>query len=142
MRRSLISFMVFACAALAAFLIYPGMPAAAPSEVLVAQATVQERTQTRERITVRESSPTTSTTSSRTEIIVQEAPPPPRPEPPMGAPPDPGQVWVPGYWTWNNTWVWASGRWEQPPERTVTWVPGQWLRTDRGWVWQPGQWRQ
>ena len=72
MRRNLMSSMVLASAALAAFLACPEMPVAAPSEALLAQATMQEKVETREKTTVRESSPTTSTTSSRTEIIVQD----------------------------------------------------------------------
>jgi hypothetical protein len=74
-------------------------------------------------------------------VIVRQPPPPPREEVQV-APPSPGYVWVPGYWTWEgNTWGWVAGRWEQPPERMATWVPGQWIQRGEEWVWRAGHWQ-
>ena len=73
------------------------------------------------------------------EIIVRQPPPPPREEVRI-APPAPRQVWVPGYWTWNNDWVWVPGQVEKPPERMATWVPGQWSQRGNAWVWRSGHW--
>lgn len=74
-------------------------------------------------------------------VIVRQPPPPPRDEVQV-APPSPGYAWVPGYWTWeNNTWAWAAGRWERPPERMATWVPGQWVQRGDEWVWRAGHWQ-
>lgn len=73
------------------------------------------------------------------EITVRQPPPPPREEMRV-SPPSQGQIWVPGYWTWNNDWVWVEGRLENPPERMATWVPGQWNNRGDAWVWRPGHW--
>jgi len=77
------------------------------------------------------------------EVIVRQPPPPPREEVRI-APPSEADVWVPGYWNWNNNdWVWLQGRWQRPPEHRATWVPGQWTqRGERGelWAWRPGHW--
>jgi len=73
------------------------------------------------------------------EMTVPQPPPPPRAEVQL-PPPAPTSIWVPGYWTWNNGWVWVQGRWEQPPEHRVTWVPGQWVQQGNAWVWRPGYW--
>ena len=73
--------------------------------------------------------------------VVMTQPPPPLREEAMGTAPSVTYVWVPGYWTWNNGWVWTSGHWEVPPRNSVVWVPGQWIQTSRGWTWQPGRWQ-
>ncbi len=74
------------------------------------------------------------------EVYVPEAPPAPRSEV-AGAPPQTGDVWVPGYWTYSNSqWVWMPGHWQVPPQSGHTWVAGHWDRTSRGWVWTPGHW--
>lgn len=89
-------------------------------------------TTTHESIIIRQGSPLP-------EITVQQPPPAPREERRI-APPSPEQVWVPGYWTWNNDWVWVPGRVEKPPERMATWVSGQWSQRGDAWVWRPGHW--
>jgi hypothetical protein len=74
------------------------------------------------------------------EITVPQPPPPPREEMRM-PPPSQGQVWLPGYWSWNNNeWAWMPGRLEKPPERMATWVPGQWTQRGDAWVWRSGHW--
>lgn len=89
-------------------------------------------TLTRERTITIESTPAPG-------MLVPQPPPPPRAEVQV-PPPTSTYVWAPGYWTWNNGWVWIPGRWELPPERMVTWVPGQWAQLGHTWVWRPGHW--
>ena len=50
-------------------------------------------------------------------ISVNFAPPvlPVYVQPPI---PEPGYIWVPGYWSWDNSvgdYYWVPGTWEQPP---------------------------
>lgn len=97
----------------------------------VAAQTTQTTVTTHEAIIVREGRPIP-------EITVRQPPPPPREEPRLAPPPS--QIWVPGYWTWNNDWVWVEGRVERPPERMATWVPGQWTQRGDAWVWRAGHW--
>src|SRR5262249_32622607 len=117
------------------------------SASLLAIATVPEQlwAQTREHTTTEETvtkTTTTTTTSPVTltrEIVGQHAPPPPRQE--VIVTPPAGKVWVSGTWTRdNNTWVWVSGRLEQPPEQKMAWVPGEWMTQGPNWVWHPGHW--
>jgi hypothetical protein len=94
-----------------------------------------------ERETTTQVSPTTPVVRPAATATVRQAPPPPREEF-QDVPPSPGHVWVPGYWTrGNNEWVWASGRWERPPERMATWVPGQWVQRGDTWLWRAGHWQ-
>jgi len=74
------------------------------------------------------------------EVIVTETPPTAQTEiiPPA---PAPDFVWVPGYWTWHNRWVWERGHYESSPHERAAWEPGHWERRHGGWVWEPGHWR-
>jgi hypothetical protein len=57
--------------------------------------------------------------------------------------PEPGDVWVPGYWWWSTSshhYVWVSGAWRNPPPEQV-WTPGQWVAsTPERYLWVPGFW--
>jgi hypothetical protein len=90
----------------------------------------------RETTIIRETAPS-SLPSDRT----VSQPPPAPPEETRGVAPSREHTWVPGYWAWNNGWVWHPGRWELPPQRATAWVPGQWVHTPSGWAWQPGYWQ-
>jgi YXWGXW repeat-containing protein len=55
-------------------------------------------------------------------IVVQQAPPPliVETQPP---PPSADQIWVGGYWNWDNQrYVWQAGRYSAPPRPDVVWV--------------------
>jgi hypothetical protein len=55
-------------------------------------------------------------------IAVPWAPPPMLVEAPP-PPPWPDARWTGGYWVWRDRWVWAPGRWAQPPQPQYHWVP-------------------
>ena len=72
--------------------------------------------------------------------VAGDEPPAPIPEY-IPASPDPGYVWIGGYWAWRGGWYWNAGRFARPPARGATWASGAWVRGARGWVWQGGHWR-
>jgi hypothetical protein len=72
--------------------------------------------------------------------MVEQAPPPPRGEV-VPVAPGPDYNWVPGYWTWNGTWIWLGGRWGIRPWHGAAWSSGHWARHGRGYIWIGGRWR-
>jgi YXWGXW repeat-containing protein len=78
---------------------------------------------------------------ARVGVVVGIAPPAPAIEV-VPAPPAPGYVWQPGYWSWNGVqYVWVPGVYVAPPFVHAVWVPGRWVRHGGGWVWAAGHWR-
>ncbi|MFO1477490.1 MAG: YXWGXW repeat-containing protein [Verrucomicrobiota bacterium] len=73
--------------------------------------------------------------------MVKDQPPPPQVEV-VGKPPRPDCVWMPGFWSWDNGWVWTSGCWGLPPTKDSVWVSGHWAHRGKGWVWVKGYWRK
>jgi len=72
-------------------------------------------------------------------VLVDWAPPPrlaenPSPMPYYGA------VWIGGYWIWQGTWVWASGRWAAPPSPRHTWVQPYYEHRQGKMLFIPGFW--
>ena len=67
--------------------------------------------------------------------------PPPLPvyvQPPC---PEPGYIWTPGYWAWNDgAYYWVPGTWVLPPEVGVLWTPGYWGWQEGAYFWHPGYW--
>lgn len=58
-------------------------------------------------------------------------------------PTQPGQVWVAGYWAWNNgQQQWIPGHWETPPQQGQVWMQPQYGRRGRGWTYRAGYWGQ
>lgn len=58
-------------------------------------------------------------------------------------PSQPGQVWVAGYWAWNNgQQQWIPGHWEAPPQQGQVWTQPQYGRRGRRWWYRPGYWGQ
>ena len=57
--------------------------------------------------------------------------------------PEPGYLWVPGYWAWSDEgdyYYWVPGTWVLPPEPGLLWTPGYWGWTDGVYVWHEGYW--
>jgi hypothetical protein len=67
--------------------------------------------------------------------------PPPLPvyvQPPC---PEPGYIWTPGYWAWNEgAYYWVPGTWVLPPEVGLLWTPGYWGWDDGVYFWHAGYW--
>lgn len=67
--------------------------------------------------------------------------PPPLPvyvQPPC---PEPGYLWTPGYWAWNDgAYYWVPGTWVQPPEVGLLWTPGYWGWDGGMYLWHAGYW--
>jgi hypothetical protein len=69
--------------------------------------------------------------------------PPPLPvyvQPPC---PEPGYLWVPGYWAWNDdddAYYWVPGTWVLPPQVGFLWTPGYWGWDEDAYVWHAGYW--
>jgi hypothetical protein len=69
--------------------------------------------------------------------------PPPLPvyvQPPC---PEPGYLWVPGYWAWNDddgAYYWVPGTWVLPPRVGFLWTPGYWGWDDDAYAWHAGYW--
>jgi hypothetical protein len=73
--------------------------------------------------------------------VVMVAPPPLREEV-IGVAPEPGYVWIAGYWSWvggRHEWVeghWARGR------PGYHWVRHSWARQGDGWRMHEGHWER
>jgi len=68
--------------------------------------------------------------------------PPPLPvydQPPI---PEPGYLWVPGYWAWDDDvgYYWVPGTWVLPPEPELLWTPGYWGWAGGLYLFHPGYW--
>ena len=49
-------------------------------------------------------------------------------------------VWIGGYWTWQDRWVWASGRWAAPPQPYLVWANPYYENRNGGVVFVTGHW--
>jgi WXXGXW repeat (2 copies) len=67
--------------------------------------------------------------------------PPPLPvyeQPPC---PDPGLMWVPGYWAYGpDGYYWVPGAWVPAPYEGALWTPGYWGWDAGFYAWHPGYW--
>ncbi|HEY2036176.1 MAG TPA: hypothetical protein VGG96_04120 [Steroidobacteraceae bacterium] len=67
--------------------------------------------------------------------------PPPLPvyvQPPC---PEPGYLWTPGYWAWNDgAYYWVPGTWVEPPDVGLLWTPGYWGWGGGLYMWHAGYW--
>jgi hypothetical protein len=68
--------------------------------------------------------------------------PPPLPvydQPPI---PEPGYMWTPGYWAWDDDtgYYWVPGTWVQPPQPDLLWTPGYWGWNDGVYGFHEGYW--
>lgn len=74
--------------------------------------------------------------------VVIQAPPAPRAE---AVPPRPNDqsVWVPGYWTWQNSdYAWMAGHWEVPPTPNAVWINPTWAPEGSAFRFYEGYWRR
>jgi hypothetical protein len=70
---------------------------------------------------------------------VSVAPPPPQVEV-IGEPPQPGYVWIGGYWNWvGGQHVWVRGHWSAP-RPGYHWVAHVWVHENGGWRLHEGHW--
>jgi hypothetical protein len=73
-------------------------------------------------------------------VIVREAPPPvlvERRPPPVST----TQIWIDGYWNWDNhRYIWVGGRYEAPPQADVIWVAPRYDHDPQGYRYTPGAW--
>jgi hypothetical protein len=68
-------------------------------------------------------------------------PPPPRVEV-YGVPPQPGYIWLGGYWNWTGSrHEWVAGHWERP-HPGERWVPHRWVHERDGWHLSQGHWER
>lgn len=73
---------------------------------------------------------------------VQYLPDPPESQEagPVGEPPQPNYVWVPGVWLWRQAdYVWRPGYWMAPQDNWV-WVPAHYTWAPGGYVFVSGYW--
>ena len=55
--------------------------------------------------------------------------------------PEPGYMWSPGYWSWDDgAYYWVPGAWVEPPEVGFLWTPGYWGWQGGGYFWHAGYW--
>ncbi len=55
--------------------------------------------------------------------------------------PEPGYIWVPGYWAYGpDGYFWVPGTWVEPPEVGLLWTPGYWGWEDDAYLWHAGYW--
>jgi len=76
-------------------------------------------------------------------ISVQLEPPelPVYDQPPI---PEPGYIWTPGYWAYDDSvgYYWVPGTWIEPPEVGLLWTPPYWGWSDGAYVFHTGYWGQ
>ncbi len=73
-------------------------------------------------------------------IYADEAPPP---LPDYDQPPIPaeGDIWTPGYWSWNGyEYFWVPGTWVAPPQPGYLWTPGYWAFIGGVYAFHRGYW--
>ncbi len=56
--------------------------------------------------------------------------------------PDPGYIWVPGYWAWDPDYgyYWVPGMWVLAPFPGALWTPGYWAWSNGAYFWYEGYW--
>jgi len=57
--------------------------------------------------------------------------------------PEPGLMWIPGYWAYGDDgYYWVPGAWVPAPYEGALWTPGYWGWSDGFYVFHPGYWGQ
>jgi hypothetical protein len=53
----------------------------------------------------------------------------------------PGDIWMPGYWSYGpDGYFWVPGTWVLPPAPGLLWTPGYWGWNDGAYGWHAGYW--
>jgi WXXGXW repeat (2 copies) len=69
-------------------------------------------------------------------------PPPPARVESHGLPPSPDQVWIAGYWAYENGHhVWRDGHWEKPPRANARYIEPRWDRKGNQYAFREGRWK-
>ncbi|HUX46017.1 MAG TPA: hypothetical protein VMV57_14815 [Terracidiphilus sp.] len=67
--------------------------------------------------------------------------PPPMPVYEQPICPEPGLMWVPGYWAYGDYgYYWVPGAWVPAPYVGALWTPGYWGWNSGFYMWNPGYW--
>ena len=70
-----------------------------------------------------------------------EAPPADVAEQP-GEQPQPGFVWINGYYCWEGgRYIWVPGHWIRPPRPNARWVAPHWVKKHNFWKLEEGKWQ-
>ena len=73
-------------------------------------------------------------------VVAQQAPPALIVESQPAAP-SPLDVWIAGYWNWDNQrYNWQAGHYEAPPQSDVVWVAPRYDADPHGYRYTPGKW--
>jgi hypothetical protein len=79
-------------------------------------------------------------TPATTTTVVTQAPPELEQEVVL-ARPSPQDVWLAGYWTWqNDRYEWMAGHWQLPPNSNATWVAPRWEHEGNAYRFYEGHW--
>ena len=54
--------------------------------------------------------------------------------------PEPGYMWMPGYWAWDDGYYWVPGTWVMAPAPGLLWTPGYWGWSEGAYLWHAGYW--
>jgi hypothetical protein len=55
--------------------------------------------------------------------------------------PQPGYMWIPGYWAWgDDDYYWVPGTWVLAPAPGLLWTPGYWGWSEGAYLWHGGYW--
>jgi hypothetical protein len=86
------------------------------------------------------SAPAYAQVSSSVSVNIAPPPLPIYEQPPM---PDANDIWVPGYWAWDQSvadYYWVPATWVQAPEPNLLWTPAYWGWNDGSYGFYAGYW--
>jgi hypothetical protein len=81
------------------------------------------------------------TTGGADAVIYADEAPPPLPDYDQPPIPAEGDLWTPGYWSWNGyEYFWVPGTWVEPPQPGFLWTPGYWAFVGGVYAFHRGYW--